>query len=180
MGPAAAVDRPGAGPPEVRRIAVGRIAGVFGIKGWVRVFSYTDPLDNILGYGPWLVGDTELIAYRVAEGACHGRGIIAHLDGVNDRDIARALIGKSIWVPREKFHEAGPDQYYWSDLMGLRVVTDAGVELGKVEDLIETGANDVLVVRGERRRLLPFVIGRVVTSVDRGAGVITVDWDEDF
>lgn len=180
MSPASAGIAPGPGPSEERRIVVGRIAGVFGIKGWVRVFSYTDPPENILDYGPWLLGDTELTAYRVSEGARHGRGIIAHLDGVNDRDVARALIGKPVWVPRERFHEAGPDQYYWSDLMGLRVVNGEGADLGRVEDLIETGANDVLVVRGERRRLLPFVVGRVVTSVDREAGVINVEWDADF
>lgn len=180
MGPAATAIAPEAGPTDERRIAVGRIAGVFGIKGWVRVFSYTDPPENILDYGPWLVGETEPTTYRVTEGARHGRGIIAHLDGVNDRDVARELIGKPIWVPRERFNEAGPNQYYWSDLIGLRVVNGEGTELGRVEDLIETGANDVLVVRGERRRLLPFVIGRVVMSVDAEAGVINVEWDADF
>lgn len=180
MGPAAAVSADDGGPAAGRRVAVGRIAGVFGIKGWVRVFSYTDPPENILGYGPWLVGEREPVAYRVVDGARHGRGIVAHLEGVNDRDVARALIGQGVWVPRDRFQVADPGQYYWSDLIGLRVVNGEGAELGHVQEILETGANDVLVVGGERRRLLPFVTGTVVKSVDLAGRVINVEWDADF
>ena len=166
--------------PDERYVVVGRITGVFGVKGWVRVFSYTDPPENILRYGPWLVGNSSAVTYRVKNGSVHGRGIVAHLDGIDDRDVARTLIGRSIRIPRRKFQQAGKDQYYWSDLLGLEVVNRDGSSLGKVEDVLETGANDVLVVQGDRRRLLPFVTGSVIKSVDMESGRISVDWDADF
>jgi 16S rRNA processing protein RimM len=163
-----------------RHILVGKISGIFGVKGWVRVYSYTDPPENILGYGPWLIGDGEGRSCKVVDGAVHGRGIIARLAGVDDRDKARGLIGAAIRVPRERFGESGGDEYYWSDLLGLQVTNQDGVVFGKVEDMMETGANDVMVIRGERRRLVPFVLGAVVKSVDIGAGTIVVEWDADF
>jgi 16S rRNA processing protein RimM len=181
MRSAPAADASSAGPADRRHVVVGRITGVFGVKGWVRVYSYTDPPDNILDYGPWLLeGPGRSSIHRVDDGAAHGRGIIAHVEGIEDRDAARALIGSSIAVPRERFHGAEEGCYFWSDLVGLRVVNGSGVDLGIVEELIETGANDVLVVRGERRRLVPFVPGRVVTSVDTGGGTIRVDWEADY
>ncbi len=163
-----------------RRIVIGRIAGVFGVKGWMRVFSYTDPPENILRYGPWSIGEGTPTIYRVKDGAVHGRGIIAQLDGIDDRDVARRLIGESIRVPRARFGKPGVNEYYWSDLIGMRVVHQDGRALGQVEDLLETGANDVLVVSGDRRRLIPFLTGDVVKSVDFDGGVLTVDWDADF
>ncbi|MCC7258841.1 MAG: ribosome maturation factor RimM [Gammaproteobacteria bacterium] len=159
---------------------VGRITGVFGVRGWVRVFSYTDPPANILRYGPWQVGDGAGTLCRVSTGALHGRGVVAHLAGVDDRETARALIGSVIRVPRERFGRAGGNEYFWSDLVGLEVVNQAGVGLGRVTELFETGANDVLVVQGDRRRLLPFVTGTVIRAVDLDAGCIEVDWDADF
>ncbi len=161
-------------------VVVGRVAGVFGVKGWVRVFSYTDPPENILGYEPWLVGASAGALYRVTNGSAHGRGVIAHLAGIDDRDVARGLIGSLIRVPRTRFGKVGPDQFYWSDLLGLEVVNLTGNGLGRVEDVLETGANDVLVLQGDRRRLLPFVMGSVIKIVDLEAGRITVDWDADF
>lgn len=162
------------------RVVVGRVAGIFGVKGWVRVFSYTDPPGNILEYGPWLVGPDQGRRFRLTEGAVHGKGIIAHLEGVDDRDAARALIGASIAVSREALGEAGDGSFFWSDLVGLKVVNEQGEDLGVVTDLLETGANDVLVLKGERRRLVPFVNGTVVKSVDLAGGVVTVDWDREF
>jgi len=115
----------------------------------------------------------------VTSGAVHGRSVIAHLEGIDDRDVARTLIGALISVPRSRFGPADPDQYYWADLIGLQVVNQEGVVLGTVTELVETGANDVLVVSGDRRRLLPFV-GTVVKSVDFDREIITVDWDPEF
>jgi 16S rRNA processing protein RimM len=152
---------------------------VFGVKGWVRVFSYTDPPGNILQYQPWILGDAGA-TYQLLEGAVHGPRIIACLAGVDDRDAARELIGQEIQVERERFAASGRDQYYWTDLVGLQVIGPGDRSLGKVEELLETGANDVLVVRGDRRRLVPFVLGSVVKSVDLMRGVISVDWDPDF
>jgi 16S rRNA processing protein RimM len=163
-----------------RHILVGKVSGVFGVKGWVRVYSYTDPPENILDYGPWLVGEGRGRSYKVVDGAVHGRGIIARLADVDDREQARALIGAGIRVPRARFGESGGGEYFWSDLLGLRVRNQAGVDFGTVEDMMATGANDVLVIRGERRRLVPFVPGAVVKSVDIDAGTIDVEWDADF
>jgi 16S rRNA processing protein RimM len=166
--------------PAQRPVVVGRVTGVFGVKGWVRVFSYTDPPGNILQYGPWLVGERGEKSFRVLDGATHGRGVIAHLEGIDDRDVARGLIGAEIRVSRANFGKTGRDEYYWSDLVGLTVVNEEGVELGRVDDLLATGANDVLVVVGDRRRLVPFVPGAVVKSVDVAGGTLRVAWDEDF
>jgi 16S rRNA processing protein RimM len=166
--------------PAERTVIVGQVAGVFGVKGWVRVRSYTDPPGNILAYGPWLLGEHGESECRVVDGAVHGRGVIARLEGIDDRDVARKLIGATIRVPRERFERTQPQQYYWSDLLGLQVVNENGVALGRVQNLLETGANDVLVVMGERRRLVPFVPGTVVKEVDLAGGSIKVAWDEDF
>lgn len=161
-------------------MTVGRITGVFGVKGWVRVYSYTSPRENILRYAPWFIGEVDAVPYALAGGGVHGRGIVAHLEGVDDRDVARRLIGATISVPRESLSELAAGEYYWSDLMGLSVVDQQGRDLGRVAELIETGANDVLVLNGERRRLVPFVPGSVVKSVDLAAGLISVDWDSEF
>jgi 16S rRNA processing protein RimM len=163
-----------------RRVVVGRVTGVFGVKGWVRVYSYTDPPANILDYGPWFLGDDGAKPSRVVDGSVHGRGIIARLEGIEDRDRARALIGSSIAVPRAQLGRPQQGSYFWFDLIGLDVVNLAGETLGRVTDLMQTGANDVLVLEGARRRLVPFVDGPVVKSVDLDAGVVTVDWDSDF
>lgn len=166
--------------PVERTVIVGRIAGVFGVKGWLRIYSFTDPPEAILKYGPWLVGDELPSTRRVVEGGAHGRGVIAHLEGVDDRDLARELVGSTIRVPRKQFGQTRPGEYYWSDLLGLQVVNEEGIVLGRVADLLATGANDVLVVQGERRRLVPFLPDRVVKSVDLAGGAIRVAWDEDF
>lgn len=167
-------------PSDRRPVVVGRVSGVYGVKGWVRVFSFTDPPENILNYGPWSLGDGVPEEFRVEASAVHGRSIVAHLDGIDDRDVARRLIGAVISVPRDRFSSAGPEEYYWSDLIGLQVINADGAPLGTVAELLETGSNDVLVVQGDRRRLLPFVHGDVVREVDLGQGVIRVDWDPDF
>lgn len=146
----------------------------------MRIYSYTKPPENILRYAPWFVGDADAVPFVLVDGGVHGRGIVAHLKGVDDRDVARRLIGARISVPRESFAELAAGQYYWSDLVGLSVVDQQGKALGRVAELIETGANDVLVLEGERRRLVPFVPGSVVKSVDLAAGLISVDWDSEF
>jgi 16S rRNA processing protein RimM len=162
-----------------RQVTVGRITGIFGVKGWVRVFSYTDPPKNILQYAPWLIGEPVAVPYRVTDGSMHGRGVIAHLQGVDDRDLARRLIGSSIRIPRAQFRDPGRGEYYWFDLVGLEVIDENGSSLGRVEDLLETGANDVMVIAGDRRRLVPFILQTVVKSVDLDKGIITVSWHPD-
>ncbi len=161
------------------RVPLGRVAGVYGTKGWVKILSETDPREGILRYSPWLLGPQSRLC-RVREGKLHGKGVIAHLEGCDDRDQAALLVGHEIAVLRGQLPPPRPDEFYWIDLEGLAVATDQGVELGRVERLFSTGANDVLVVQGDRERLLPFVWGDVIKDVDFERGRIEVDWDPDF
>jgi len=161
-------------------VVLGRVTGLFGVKGWVKVYSYTEPREAVLDYKRWLLGSNDgWQPASVAEGQRHGKAIIARLDGFEDRDQAAALIGKDIGVPRDEMPDAGEDRYYWSDLVGLHVVHRDGRELGRVDRLLETGADDVMVVTGEQERLIPFVMDKVVLDVDLAAGVIRVDWEWD-
>ncbi len=177
---ASAGDRQGS-----RWVVLGRVSGLFGVRGWIRVFSYTDPRDRILAYPRWYLGPaaegTGGRPVEVLGGRVHGKGILARLAGCEDRDAAAALIGLDIAVRREDLPPLAAGEYYWSDLEGLRVTTRDGAELGRVRRLFDTGANDVMVVDdGERERLIPFIQGRVVTRIDLDAARMEVDWDPDF
>ncbi|HXH04191.1 MAG TPA: ribosome maturation factor RimM [Candidatus Competibacteraceae bacterium] len=166
-----------------RWITLGRVSGLYGVRGWVKVFSETQPREGILGYQPlYLSRDgKEWQPYQVEQGRVQGKGVILKLRGCEDRDQAATLLGQSIAVTREQLPPAAPGEYYWADLIGLRVVTVAEIELGRVDSLFETGANDVVVVKdGEREHLLPFLQGSVVRSVDLEQGVMRVEWDPDF
>lgn len=163
---------------DCEHVIVGRVSGIYGVKGWVKVFSYTEPRENILKYSPWMLkrgGQWQAMA--LTAGRRQGAGIIAHLEGYEERDQARELIAADIAIRRDQLAAAGPDEYYWVDLIGLRVRTVQGVELGRVDHLLETGANDVLVVQGTEEILIPYVRDDVVTDIDLAAGTITVDWD---
>jgi 16S rRNA processing protein RimM len=169
------------GDAQDRILVMGRIAGPYGIKGWVRITAFTALPDGLLDYAPWYAGrDGAWREIAVIEARPHGKGLVAQLAGCTDRDAAMALTGTEIGVYRSQLPAAGENEYYWNDLIGLRVVTREGRELGTVDHLIETGANDVLVIRGEREVLVPFVIGPVIEAVDLGQGVIRVDWDPDY
>jgi 16S rRNA processing protein RimM len=166
-------------PTSDRRVAVGRVAGLFGVRGWIKVFSYTRPRDAIVQYRPWLIAqDGVWREFDVIEGRAHGRGIVARLGGYADRDTAAALVGAEIAVWLRQLPTTSENEYYWAELEGLRVINVTGVELGRVSHFFETGANDVMVVRGVREYLIPFVRA-TVQRVDREAGVIHVDWDAD-
>lgn len=167
-----------------RFVVIGRIAGIYGVHGWLRIESYTADRREILGYQTWYLRPRQepgqdWRGIELVTGRPHGAGIVAQLTGISDREQARAMIGSEIAVPRELLGEAGPNAYFWADLEGLRVVTSGGVELGMVSHLFATGANDVMVVRNGRERLIPFTAG-VLQSVDLDRGVITVDWDPEF
>lgn len=178
----ASAERAGTTPGEpadeaARRVDVGRIGAPHGVRGWVRVISDTDPPENILRYRPWLLDEQPT---RVIEGRRHGKALIARLAGCEDRDAAAALTGQRIAVRRDQLPPPRADEFYWIDLEGLAVETLGGVGLGQVSHLLSTGANDVLVVEGERERLLPFVWDQVVKDVDFDRHRILVDWDPDF
>jgi 16S rRNA processing protein RimM len=168
-----------AGQPDSTRIVVGHIAGVYGVRGWLKVMSETDPPEGILTYSPWLLG-ADATAWTLNEGKRHGKGIIVSLRGCDDRDRAATLVGQDIAVIRDQLPPASHDEFYWVDLQGLSVETTEGVALGLIDHLFATGANDVIVVKGDRERLLPFVWGDVVKDVDFEQRRMLVDWDPSF
>jgi 16S rRNA processing protein RimM len=161
-----------------REVVLGRVSGLFGVKGWVKVYSYTEPRDSILRYRQWaLLLQSGRHVMQVAEGRKQGNSIVVRFDGIDDRDAAAELLESSITVPRGQLPQTAPDEFYWTDLEGLQVVHSDGRVLGRVAYLLATGANDVLVVEGDEEILVPFVAGRVIKNVDMENGVINVDWE---
>jgi 16S rRNA processing protein RimM len=161
-------------------VILGRVSGVYGLRGWVKVYSETRDRADILNYKRWFLRRPEgWQAVRLIEGREQAKGVIARLEGVEDCDQARALIDTEIAVRKADLPPAEPGTYYWADLVGLKVVNLEGVELGTVSHLFETGANDVVVVQGERERLIPFTRD-AVKNVDLESRLIRVDWDADF
>ncbi|MEH6875586.1 MAG: ribosome maturation factor RimM [Candidatus Competibacter sp.] len=162
-------------------VVLGRVSGLFGVQGWVRVFSHTEPREGIVRYNPvFLHRGGEWQPFEIEAGRAHGPGVVLKFVDCNDRDRAATLLRSEIAVRRSQLPPPEPGEYYWADLEGLRVVTLGGIDLGTVAAVFATGANDVLVVRGERERLLPFVRGQVVVEVDLERRVLRVDWDLDF
>lgn len=171
------------------RVTLGRVAGVYGIKGWVRLHSFTRPLENLLDYTPWWVASGQGFEARLVEGKPHAGGLIALISGpdgatISDRDVAASLIGAEIQVDRRQMPEPGEGEYYWFDLVGLAVRNLEGVALGTVVEVTSNGAQDVLVLRDgevERlERLIPFVQGPIIRSVSLQDGVIVADWQPDY
>ncbi len=157
---------------------MGRITGLFGIKGWVKVYSHTQPRDNITRYDPWYLKlGNRWHAIPVVTGCEQGKTIIAKCRGYDTRDKATELLGSEVAIARDQLEPLPEGDHYWVDLIGLSVVNLQGHELGKVDHLIETGANDVLVVKGKCEFLIPFLQQRVVKAIDLKAGFIQVDWE---
>ena len=165
-----------------RRILLGRVAGVFGVRGEIKLESWTEPRSAIFKYQPWILRtpagqESELTGVR---GRDSGKTLVATFPSVTDRDVAEAMIGTEIYVARSALPPPSADEYYWVDLEGLDVQTVDGVKLGMASHLFSTGSNDVLVTRGDRERMIPFVMGDFVKSVDFEANLIVVDWDPEF
>ncbi|MBI2382620.1 MAG: 16S rRNA processing protein RimM [Gammaproteobacteria bacterium] len=160
-----------------RRVTLGRIVGVFGVKGWVKVQSYTRPTDNLLRYRRWQLGGTES---ELEEGRVHGPGLAVKLKGVEDRDTAARLMGLDIAVARDELPKPRKGEIYWVDLMGCRVVSQGGAELGEIVGVTDNGAQDVMLVKGEVDRLIPFVAGPIVKKVDLKTRRVVVDWEPDY
>ena len=167
---------------ENELINVGEISGVFGVKGWIKIHSFTEPRENILRYSPWrLKKGNELKEVAIVEGKRQGKTIVAFLDGFTDRNIAETYIGWEILIDKSQLPKSGNGDYYWADLVGLQVETAQGIDIGKVDSLIETGANDVLVIKDdEQERLIPFLLEDVVKKIDLVNKRMVVDWDPDF
>ena len=160
------------------RLVVGRISGTFGVAGWVRVRSFTRPPANILRYSTWYLNqDDRHTEKQLRQGREQSKGIVALLAGCDDRTTAESLVGAEVAIHRAQLPAAADGEYYWTDLIGCGVSTVAGMPLGKVARLLETGANDVLVVQGQRERLIPFVVDLYIQEVDLAGRRITVDWD---
>lgn len=159
---------------------MGRVAAPFGVKGWIKVQPYSEDPGTLMDFESWRVGRGEAQRHFAVEAIQdHGNALIAKLAGIDDRDAAYALRGQEVAVPRGALPEPEENAYYWSDLIGLTAVNREGVELGKVDSLLETGAHDVLVVKGKREHLIPFVAA-FVGKVDLEGGTIEVDWGEDY
>ncbi len=165
-----------------RRVLLGRIVGAFGIRGQIKIESWTEPRDAIFRYQPWILRDAsgEEREFSGARGKESGKHLVATFPDVTDRDVVEAMRGTEIFVPRSSLPPPSPGEFYWIDLEGFRVLNVDGQDFGTVSHLFSTGANDVLMVRGDRERLVPFVEPDYVKSIDFDAGFITVDWDPDF
>ncbi len=168
-----------------RLVVMGRVIAPYGVNGWIKIQPFTQESRGLLDYSLWQVGREGDWQPRSVESAkVHGAAVVAKLAGVTDRDQAAVLQGMRIAISRDEFPESASGEFYWADLVGLRVVNAAGVDLGTVSRVFETGANDVLVVEdkvagGEHERLLPF-IETVILNVDPAGGKITVDWEADY
>ncbi|MBD9436429.1 ribosome maturation factor RimM [Pseudoxanthomonas sp. PXM03] len=169
-------------PTPQKMILLGRLLGAFGVRGQIKIESWTEPREAIFRYQPWTLRDASGAEreFTGARGKASGKHLVTTLPGVEDRDEVEAMRGLEIFVPRSALPPPSAGEFYWVDLEGLRVVNVDGTDFGTVSHLFSTGANDVLVARGDRERLIPFVDPDYVRSVDFEAGVVTVDWDPEF
>ena len=159
---------------------MGRVVGAFGVNGWVKVKAFTESSDALGTFPKWFVSSPE--GWRevdLEDFEVHSKGPVAKLRGCDDRDAAQRLRGAEVAVTREALGEADEGTLYWVDLVGLEVVDASGMRLGEVEGLFETGETSVLVVKGAKERMIPFVPD-YVKAVDREARRITVDWKADY
>jgi 16S rRNA processing protein RimM len=169
---------------------VGRITSVFGIKGWVKIHSQTEPADNIFAYQPWYLKTTHGVKpIELVEWRAHGKGFVAQIVGIDDRNQAELLCPVDIAVEKELLATLDDGEFYWHQLEGLRVISDfngQSYDFGIVTSILATGANDVLVVVGDEQsmdqaeRLIPYVPDQFVKDVNVADGIVYVDWDPDF
>ncbi len=172
----------------VDQIVLGKLGSPYGIRGWLRVFSSTEESEGIFDYEPWFTqrgGQWQQL--EIESWRHHNQDIIVKLKGVDDRDAANLLTNCEIVVDAAQLPSLDDGDYYWKDLIGCQVVTSAGYDLGKVTDMMETGSNDVLVIKanlkdafGIKERLVPFLDGQVIKKVDLTTRSIEVDWDPGF
>ena len=163
------------------RVVLGRITGPFGVRGWVKVLSFTEPPEQILDYARWQADQPGRATreLRPAEARPHGKGLVVRFEGIEVRDAAIALAKTELWVDRKELPALAKGEHYQADLIGLEVVNLAGERLGRIDHFLDMPANPVMVVVGERERWLPVGPGQIL-RVDREQGRITVDWDAEF
>lgn len=161
-------------------VVLGTVIGAHGVRGWLKVRSFTQPPDNLLGYRSWLIGRAGVWQrWEVQQGEGCGAEFRIKLDGIDDRERARALSGFEVGVRRSELPAPPDGRYYWVDLIGLEAYSAAGESLGRVDDIREAPAHPLMVLRGERQRLVPLVRERLL-AVDIPAGRITLDWEPDW
>ena len=167
-------------PSNPKRLLVGKINGLFGVQGWVKLFSHTQPRKNILSYQPWHIQiDGQWQTLEIIKGREQGKTIVAQLKNINDREQAQPMIGIDLYIEKSQLPKLSEGEHYWEDLIGLEVVNQQQVVLGKVSNLVDTGANNVLVVNGDKEHWVPYIEPFLI-SVDIDKQQILVDWDEDF
>jgi 16S rRNA processing protein RimM len=162
-------------------IIVGRFGRPYGVKGFVTVYSFTEPRDNILRYNKWHVfikNKWQPINLLCAE--MQNKYIIAQIEGYPNRELVAQLTNIEIAVPQDQLEELGTGNYYWHQLIGMNVINPQGESFGKVIEIIPTGSNDVLVVEGKKRHLIPYLPGQFILNIDSKQQLITVEWDMDF
>ena len=164
-----------------KKILVGKISNPHGIKGWVKVISFTDPIENILSYKKWTISDNETEkTYCLEDSRIQGNKIVIKLEGVNNRDDADLLKNLQIEINRSDLPKLEENSYYWEDLVDFNVIDIKGMHVGKVDSLFRTGSNDVLVIINEtkQRLLVPFIMEEVIKYVDLDKELISIDWAE--
>jgi 16S rRNA processing protein RimM len=172
----------------MNRVRLGRVAGVFGIQGWVRIASETRPAENIFRYRRWWLGEQDggFEVRVVARSKPESNAPLAQLSGrdglpITDRDVAQGLVGMAISVDRDALPKLPDGEYYWVDLVGLDVINTEGVALGVIREMTSNGAQDVMVLAaGEQERLIPFVRGPIVQQVDLEARRVVCDWQPEW
>lgn len=163
------------------RVAMGYIKGVFGIKGWLKIAANTEYSDSLLDYPEWqLIKDGKTVSVTLEAGKVVNGELQVKFEGINDRDLAFSLRGYTIEIPREAFAPTEEGEYYWADLVGMTVVNKDHTVLGKVSNLMETGANDVLMIDGEHGQILIPFVSQYIETVDTGSKTITADWGLDY
>ncbi|ABM05052.1 16S rRNA processing protein RimM [Psychromonas ingrahamii 37] len=168
-------------------IVIGKFGAVHGIKGWLKVHSYTDDPESIFEYKPLLMKSKgQFQEVNIADWKRHSNGFVAKIVGFDVREEAQALVGLELLVDSDKLPNLEED-FYWRDLIGCQVKTDNGYDLGVVTEIMETGSNDVLVVKansndafGQKERLIPFIDKQVISNVDITSKLIQVNWEPDF
>jgi 16S rRNA processing protein RimM len=162
-------------------VVVGRMGSPHGVKGWAHIQSFTEPTGNLLGYKTWYLKLSGKWCVVIQEARLQGGSIVARLQGYDSREAVAKLVNTEIGVDKSEFPRLVAGEYYWSELIGLKVLTTTDVLLGTVESLLETGSNDVLVVQGDKKQhLIPYIPDEYVLRVDLTAGIIEVAWDPEF
>ncbi len=172
---------------DKKRVVLGKIGKSHGIKGWMKLHSFTSPPENILDYSELQIDSVSTQRQlSVTDSRYQNSNLLVHFEGIDDPESAQSLIGKEVWITDSELPNLETGEYYWHELEGLLVWNEQNLLLGKVSRLMETGANDVLVVRpiagstDERERMVPYVKDQVVKRVDIVTGRIHVDWDAGY